>query len=263
MGGVEKYLNPLDALGTVASEYQRQWERKEDMEVAARNRQQDIDTQYDFAKNSLTWQYAQMNQAGLNPGASISGSHSPSFMPASGDGGGGGSQPNTPNLKWASKEEREQEELQTDLLREQVNGKKIENEALKASLNPTPKIATTKAKIEPKMGIDPKGAEWVTFVTQPDHGLRPVPSESLKQLIEDSPYETEHWLKEGLLPRLGIKTNTKPPRDEFMKKNNIYWKYHPGKGAFYKQTRKSAKPTGIYKHLPEYMHPDYDKDLED
>ncbi|AXH74998.1 MAG: DNA pilot protein [Microviridae sp.] len=229
------FVNP----GKWISEYQRQWERKEDIERAQRNADADRAMQYDFAQNSLTWQYNQMNQAGLNPASSVSGANTPSFMPSGGQ-SGPTSSPDVSGetLKWASKTQREADELKLELLRSQVDRSKLENDALLGQLN-QPKMSTTRAKIEPKMGIDPKGSEWVTFATQPDGGLRPVPSQQLKQLIEDSPYEWEHWVKEGLLPRLGINTSTKPPRTEEMKKNNVYWLYHAGRGAYYKSTQPS------------------------
>lgn len=141
--------------------------------------------------------------------------------------------------------------LRREILTEQKEGLRLDNLKKQQELNPPPsqpqqgKLSTDKTRLpigelgKGAIGIDPKGAEWVTYVTMPNGGLKAVPSESLKQLIEDSPYEYEHLVKEAIMPYLN--GGTPPPLTEQMKQNHITWKFDKYRGGWFKQTQRPVK----------------------
>lgn len=77
--------------------------------------------------------------------------------------------------------------------------------------------------IPPKLGVDQAGSTYLTFATLPDGGLVPVPSKDIKELIEDSPQELEHYVRIAGHNYLGSDTYSPGPGYEFSYKRNAWY----------------------------------------
>lgn len=92
--------------------------------------------------------------------------------------------------------------LQYEMYELQKDGLILDNLKKSQDLTPIYNVGTTdaikpvnKLPIDNKLGVDPSGSTYVTYATLPDGGMVPVPSKEIKELIEDSPQELEHYTR--------------------------------------------------------------------
>lgn len=86
-----------------------------------------------------------------------------------------------------------------------------------------PQNTPNKIALPPKLGVDQTGSTYLTFATLPDGGLVPVPSKEIKELIEDSPQELEHYIRIMGHNYLGSRTFAPRPDYDFDSVRNAWY----------------------------------------
>lgn len=178
--------------------------RDESRQVAADERaRQERWRNEDIQRTSLKGIVSQAKEAGLSPLAAL------------GFGGGSYGQPQAisqdiPTVSMSQKSfqtENPNADLEREILQLQKEGLDLDNIHKGQIIMKTDSAGSPSAgsrvnnsaglnKIPSQIGVDPKGAAYITYATDKKTGaLIPLPSEDIKNLIEDSPYELEHYIK--------------------------------------------------------------------
>jgi len=281
--GIVKSVMDLNPINMLYKEFKEGQARDEARQVRSDDVARD---QANFERNSISGRIAEGKKEGLSKLASI------------------GSQPNNSStavvgqdtshlnnqggVNFQSSDDRTNNRLQQDLLRQQIEGQRLEN--LKKSQELAPQKTgqpTAGAGFMPgssqviKGGITEKNMERTTslkgrpwsepgainaqgFEASPT-GLGPIPSGDVKQRIEDSPYELRHFVRYGLMPNLGD-TSTQPPlsalpygADSWVW-NRVFQEWQPQSlKQLAHERRDRSKRNNPYGPLPQAIKDDWDK----
>lgn len=102
----------------------------------------------------------------------------------------------------------QRDKMELDMMRLQKEGLELDNlKKMQNLLPPDPQPNVTPVAIKEqhpaRSGYDPTGSSFFTYATMPNGMLKVVPSAEIKELIEDSPAEWEHYIQTGILDRFG------------------------------------------------------------
>lgn len=222
--------------------------------------QANVDWQREFAQNGIRWRVADAQEAGMHPlyalGASI-----PTFSPVSsnfsantavGDGVREFGQ-NLSRAIQANMDPRERAagkmvalqvergELENELLRSQIAREKSQLGPGLSIPGPLPgssvpgvgeipvlveEMPLQRIAGEPGMGWQEPGAVSDVGFARTPTGLAPVPSQDVKNRIEDQIIPEVMWsLRNNLMPNLGIGT---PPSKRWLPRGAVSWRWYPG-----------------------------------
>lgn len=175
------------------------------LEWAKKQWQKNYAMQKEFAQHGLQWRSEDAKRAGLHPlaalGVNMSGASPVSVggeqMADTSAGETARSMGQDISRAITATQTREQRILNNLQLESQT----LENSYKRALIN---KLAKETAMIGPPMppAVEPGHVSSVGFTKTPGGSMSPIPSEKVKERIEDSPYEWEHYFMNRVVPML-------------------------------------------------------------
>lgn len=227
--------------GALSDEKNRQYHESENEKERQR--------QYEFAKNSLTWRMEDAKRAGIHPLAALGFQGVQSTPIQAGDFGDSlanmGQSISRAMTATQSALDREDTEILNNLGIERA---RLQNDLLRLQ------ISNVANQINPPQPspIEKQVSSDVGYVKTDSGGYAIVPSEEVKQRIEDSPYEWAHgarniYITQG--PRI-----TPDMRDPSAKlKPGHFWQWNPVKQQYYQVPQSSREPRQMVRSIEKFM----------
>lgn len=221
----------------------------------------------EFAQNGIRWRVEDAKAAGLHPLYALGApTMSPAFGVQAETGTGSALMNMGQDVSRAMRAGMDGRELQEDIMREQLNNAKLQNELLgiqvqKARQPPTiplnfsgvddsfmtgqnPLVENVTVKREHSSPFDPaRSAGAVTdigFVRTQDGGLAVLPSKDAKERLEDQLIPEAMWAWRNQIRPIFKGIDKKPDLKEFPLPLGYEWEWNPWKQGFYPKKMKNA-----------------------